>query len=84
MSPLPEDKTDLGRKFPESVFTKVIRVSCESGSDPCAREFDESAIAQSAMKIRYLPTYRRVTDLHNFYSFVCSRTFVGGHRNLEG
>jgi hypothetical protein len=31
-------------------------VSCESGSDPCAREFDESAIAQSAMNTRYLPT----------------------------
>ena len=65
MSPLPEDKTDLGLKFPESVFTKVIRVSCESGSDPCAREFDESAIAQSAMNTLFIVMRVRIVGLPN-------------------
>lgn len=65
MSPLPEDRTDLGLKFPESVFTKVIRVSCESGSDPCAREFDESAIAQSAVNTFFIVMRARIVGLPN-------------------
>lgn len=71
MSPLPEDRTDLGLKFPESVFTKVIRVSCESGSDPCAREFDESAIAQSAMNTLFIVMRVRIVGLpnENFHAY---------------
>jgi hypothetical protein len=31
-NPEPEDRTDLGLKFPDKVLINFIRVSCESGS----------------------------------------------------
>ena len=65
MSPAPEERTDLGLKFPESVLTKVIRVSCESGSDPYAREFDESAIAQRGMNTFLIVMRVRIVGLPN-------------------
>ena len=50
ISPEPEERTDLGAKSPERVFTNFIRVSCESASEAEARGVGMSAIAQSEMK----------------------------------
>ena len=67
MRPVPEERTDLGAKSPESVFTNFIRVSCESTSVADARGVDISAIAHAAMNTRrifmFLLTRRRVVGL---------------------
>jgi hypothetical protein len=66
--PEPEERTDLGAKSPERVFTNFIRVSCESASEADARGVGISAIAHIAINTLGINTTQRVTDLLNLNS----------------
>ena len=69
--PVPDERTDLGLKFPDNVFTNFIRVSCESGSELCARGVDAKAITHSAMNDFRSDMRVRIVGLPNENSHTC-------------
>jgi len=65
MSPAPDERTDLGLRFPERVLINFIRVSCESGSEPWARGVAARVSAQIVRNTFLIGMRARIVGLSN-------------------